>query len=487
MFNFFKLIKNKDNIFPIRLYNTLSREKELFKPIKKGKLFFYQCGPTVYWTQHLGNMRAMVMADLINRTFWYFGYDVKFVRNYTDVGHLTGDNIGDADKGEDRMEIASKREKASPKEISQKYIKIFENDVNELNTLSPDFKPKATEYIDEIIDMVKILLEKGFAYSTDLAIYFDISKAKDYTKLSRQNLEENISGAGSADVEDLNKKHPADFSVWFFKAGKHKNALQYWKSPFSSPLVSNGEGFPGWHIECSAMIRKLLGKTIDIHMGGIEHIPVHHTNEIAQSEGVNGVPLSNYWLHNEWLITNSSKMSKSEGTSFSLSDIIEKGFNPLALRFFFMQAHYRSRQNFTWDALLAAQNGYTHLINIIQSLGGESGKIDEDFKKSFSEKIADDFNTSQALAVLFEMLKSDISSADKLATALDFDRVLGLKLKESIHKKIEIPAEVKKLVEKREIARKEKNWPKSDELRDKIKDFGYEVKDSPAGPEVYKI
>ena len=487
MYNFLKLFQNKNEDFPINLYSTLSRQKTLLRPLQKGKISFYQCGPTVYWTQHIGNMRAMVLADFINRTFKYLGYEVKFVRNYTDVGHLTGDNIGDADKGEDRMEIAAKREHVSPKEISEKYIKVFENDVEELNTLPPDFKPKATEYVDEMIDMVKILLDKGYAYSTDLAIYFDVSKVKDYTKLSRQILDENLSGAGAAEIEDPNKKHQVDFSVWFFKAGEHKNALQYWKSPFSSPLVKDGEGFPSWHIECSSMIRKLFGKTIDVHMGGIEHIPVHHTNEIAVSEAVNDAPLSDYWLHNEWLVTNNSKMAKSEGTSFSLSDIKAKGFNPLALRFFYMQAHYRSRQNFTWEALEAAKNGYIHLINIIKSLGDESSQIDAGFKKLFSEKIADDFNIPQALAVLFEMLKSGISNADKLATALDFDRVLGLKLEEAMSSVVNVPIEIKNLVDDREKARKEKNWAKSDELRDKIKERGFEVKDFTDGQEINKI
>lgn len=484
MFNLFKLFKgDKKDVLTIHLYNTLSKEKEIFKPIEKNKLSFYQCGPTVYWTQHIGNMRAMVLADFINRTFKYFGYDVSFVRNYTDVGHLTSDQ----DFGEDRMEIASKRENVSPKEISEKYTKTFESDIKELNTIFPNYKPKATEYVDEMIKMVQILLDKGWAYSTDLAIYFDVSKVKDYTKLSRQNLDENISGAGSADIEDPNKKHPVDFSVWFFKAGDHKNALQYWKSPFSSPLVKDGEGFPSWHIECSAMIRKLLGKTIDLHMGGIEHIPVHHTNEIAVSEAVNDVPLTNYWLHNEWLTVNDGKMSKSGGKVFSLSEVEEKGFNPLSLRFFFTQAHYRSRQNFTWEALEAAQKGYVRLINIIQSLGDKLGKVDENFKKSFSEKIADDFNIPQSVAVLFEMLKSDILNEDKLATVLDFDKVLGLKLEESINKKIDISEEVKKLIEEREVARKDKNWTKSDALRDKIKGLGYEVKDTSDGQQVVKI
>ncbi|MFH0755402.1 MAG: cysteine--tRNA ligase [bacterium] len=475
IFKLFKLNKNKKNNFPIYLYNTLTKKKELFKSIKNGEVLFYQCGPTVYWTQHIGNMRAMVISDLINRTFKYFNYNVKFVRNYTDVGHFTSDQ----DEGEDKMEKASRQENISPKEIAEKYIKVFENDIKELNTLSPNFKPRATEYIDEIIDMIQIMLDKNFAYSTNLAIYFDISKAKDYTKLSKQNLEENISGAGSADVEDMQKKHPADFSVWFFKAGTHKNALQFWESPFKSSLVQKGEGFPGWHIECSAMIRKILGKTIDIHLGGIEHIPIHHTNEIAQSEAVNNVPLANYWLHNEWLTANNNKMAKSEGMSFCLNDIKEKKFNPLVLRFFFLQAHYRSQQNFTWEALSSAQNGYKNLLNHIFLLGDKIGIIDEKFKKTFSEKIADDFNIPQAFAVLFEMLKSNISNADKLATALNFDKVLGLKLNEEQKgkKEIEMPIEIKILIEEREKARKEKNWSKADELRNKIKNLGYEVKD----------
>lgn len=481
MYNFLNFLKKNNT--PIHLYNTLTREKDLFTPVKAGKVSFYQCGPTVYWTQHIGNMRAMVMADLINRTFKYLGYEVKFVRNYTDVGHLTSDS----DTGEDKMEKASKKENVSPKEISEKYIKIFESDVAELNTLSPDFKPKATEYVVEIIEMVQILLNKGFAYSTDLAIYFDVTKAKDYTKLSRQVLEDNQSGAGSGDVEDKDKKHPADFSIWFFKAGKHKEALQYWPSPFKSPLVTDGEGFPGWHIECSAMIRNLLGKTIDVHMGGIEHVPVHHTNEIAQSEAVNGVPLSKYWLHNEWLVTDSTKMSKSEGTSLSISDIKEKAVNPLALRFFFTQAHYRSRQNFTWEALEAAATGYKNLLTHITSLGNKIGNINIEFKKEFSDKIADDFNTPQAVAVLFEMLKSNILNEDKLATALDMDLVLGLKLKDHIYKKLEVSSEIKHLVNERKGAREQKNFAKSDELRDKLKNLGYDIKDTPEGQTITKI
>ena len=409
----------------LKLYNTLTRKKEEFKPIKKGEVLFYQCGPTVYWTQHIGNLRAAVLADIIRRTFLYNDYQVKFARNYTDVGHL----VSDGDTGEDKMEKGVKREGLSPTEIANKYIKIFEDDNKDLNTLEPDFKPRATEYIKEMQDLVQVLFDKGFAYSTPLAIYLDSSKIKDYTKLSGQNLEENRKGAGVGEIEDQNKKNPTDSALWLFRAGTHKNAIQYWSSLFSSPLVENGNGFPGWHIECSAMSKKLLGDTLDVHMGGIEHIPVHHTNEIAQSESANGIKLANYWLHNEHLMVNGGKMSKSEGTAFSLAEIKEKGFNPLALRYFYLQAHYRSKQNFTWEAMQAAQTGYDRLLAKISALGSIKGNIDNNSKDEFLKAISDDFNTAKALAIIQKVLKSELSNEDKLSTILDFDKVLGLNFK----------------------------------------------------------
>jgi cysteinyl-tRNA synthetase len=334
--------------------------------------------------------------------------------------------------------------------------------------------------------MVQVLLDKGFAYSTPLAIYFDISKVKNYTKLSGQNLEENREGAGSGSTEDPQKKNSADFAIWFFRAGKHEQAIQYWSSPFTSPLVENGNGFPGWHLECSAMSKKLLGETLDIHMGGIEHIPVHHTNEIAQSESANGVPLANYWLHNEWLMVNNGKMAKSEGTGYSLAEVKEKGFNPLALRYFFLQAHYRSKQNFTWEALQAAQTGYDRLLNSVSNLGENIGTINTDFKKDFQDKLSDDFNTPQALAIVFELLKSSLTDADKLATILDFDKVLGLNLKVAEKNNLVISEKVQQIIIEREIARKNKDWKKSDELRDQISTLGYEVKDTDKGQELRK-
>ncbi|MFH1457492.1 MAG: cysteine--tRNA ligase [Patescibacteria group bacterium] len=459
----------------MQIYNTLTRKKQEFKPIKKGEVLMYHCGPTVYWTQHIGNMRAMVLADLVVRSFKYLGYNVKLVRNYTDVGHLTSDS----DEGEDKMESAAKRENLDPLKIAEKYIKIFEADIHALNVPDANVKPRATECVKEDIIMIKKLLENGYAYKTDLAVYFDVSKFENYGELSGQKLEDKLQGAGKAEVEDKNKKNPADFALWFFKAGKHKNALQTWSSPW-------GHGFPGWHLECSVMAKKFLSDTIDIHMGGVEHISLHHTNEIAQSEAGNGVKFVNYWLHNEHLLVDNSKMSKSEGTSYSLADIKNKNFDPLILRYFFLNAHYKSKQNFTWQALEAAQNGLEKLKNNILNLGDEKGKIDEEFKNKFIEYISDDFNIPQAFALISEILKSDLNNQDKLATILDFDKIFGLKLDDIKINKIKIPNEVQKLIEQRKKARQEKNWPMADQLRIKIDQMGYVIKDEKNNFSIWK-
>lgn len=465
----------------LKVYDSYKKQLVEFKPLKPGKVSMYNCGPTVYWTQHIGNMRAGIIADLMVRSLKYLGYKVKFVRNITDVGHL----VSDADEGEDKMAKGVKREGLSPEEIAKKYADIYFADLKKLNTLEADLTPWATKYIQEMIDLVQVLLDKGYAYSTDLAVYFDVTKFPDYEKYTNQKLEEKETGAGTGEIEDPDKKHPADFAIWFFKAGAHQNALQTWSSPFESKLVENGQGFPGWHIECSAMSMKNLGKTIDIHTGGIEHKPIHHPNEIAQSEAANGVPFANYWLHNEHLMVGGGKMSKSEGTAFSLAEVEEKGFDALALRFFFLQAHYRSKQNFTWDAMQAAQNGYDHLKNQVQGLGDKQGKVNQDFKQKFIEYLEDDFNIPQALAFVQEVLKSDLTDQDKLATVLDFDQVYGLKLDQA-GQKVEVPAEVKDLLVQRQKAREEKDWDKSDQLRDQIKELGYNVKDTDQGQVINK-
>lgn len=461
----------------MKLYNTLSRKIEEFKPLFDKKVLFYHCGPTVYWVQHIGNLRAMVWADLIRRSLTYLGYQVKFVRNYTDVGHL----VSDEDTGEDKMDKGAKREGLSPKQIADKYIKIFENDIKELNVLEPDFKPRATEYIPQIINMIQILVDKGYAYITAQAVVFDTAKFKNYNQLNRQNITKMKRGLGKGKVEDPQKKHFSDFNLWVFKKGAHKNALQTWIAPW-------GEGFPGWHIECSVMARQLLGPTIDIHMGGVEHIPVHHTNEIAQSEAANGVKFVNYWLHNEHLKVNERKMAKSEGTGFTLQEIVEKGFSPLSLRYFYLAAHYRSKQNFTFEAAKAAEIALKNLENIVRSLrnqtqrttlSNEKLKEIDNYRQRFANFISNDFQIPQALALTWEMLKSNIPPSDKLDLLFQFDQVFGLKLSEVAEEKI--PEEILKLAEEREQARKEKDFKKADELREEIKKGGFLIEDTSKG------
>jgi len=473
----------------MRLYNTLTRKTEEFKSIKEKEVKLYHCGPTVYWTQHIGNLRGMFCADLVVRTFRYLEYEVKHVRNYTDVGHLTSDT----DIGEDKMEKGARREGLKPTEIAEKYIRIFETDTQELNILEPTVKPRATEHIQDMIEMTKTLIDKNYAYTTDLAVYFDISKVKDYTKLSGQILEKNIQSAGKSKISDPQKKHPSDFALWFFKTGTHKNAIQYWPSPFSSPLVENGQGFPGWHIECSAMSKKYLGNTLDIHIGGIEHIPVHHTNEIAQSESANGVGFANYWLHNEHLLVDNKKMAKSEGTSHSLLEIKEKGFNPLSLRYLFLTAHYRSKLNFTWKSLEASQNALNKLYDFIAlpdtaiveksqlnskiELQNEA-QITADYKKQFIGALENNLDTPRTLAIIWEMIKSkDLNYDNKKTTLLKFDKILGLNLDKVKKEKIEISDDNKKLIKQRAEARKNKDWKEADRLRDEIKKNGLAVKD----------
>ncbi len=464
----------------ILLYNTLNRKKEEFKPIKAGYLSFYYCGPTVYWIQHIGNLRGAFCADIVHRTFKYLNYDVSMVRNYTDVGHLTSD----ADEGEDKMEKTAKKENTSPESVANKFIKIYERDTKKLNILEPKFKPRATENINEMIDMIQLLIAKGYAYATDLAVYFEVDKFKNYSVLSGCKMEKNKTGAGQGDVSDPKKKNYCDFALWFFKAGVHKNALQFWPSPFVSSLVENGYGFPGWHIECSAMIRKILGNTIDIHMGGIEHVSIHHSNEIAQSESVSGVKLANYWIHNEHLLINNGKMSKSQGSAFSLEDIENKGFNSISLRYFFLQANYRSKQNFTFEALKAAQKGLTIIYNKIKKLGTVSGEINIDFKNKFLDYLLDNFNTPKTLSLISEILKSNLSNEDKLATLLDFDNIWALDFAKIINndeKDTSLSDDIRKLLINREEARKNKDFAKADKVRIEIEKLGYKIEDLPDG------
>lgn len=464
----------------MKLFNTLTRQLEDFKPINPPHVSFYHCGPTVYWTQHIGNMRGMTMADLIRRSLMYVGYDVNFVRNYTDVGHLTSD----ADQGEDKMEKASRREKLSPDQIAQKYIDIFEKDILLLNNLPANHNPRASKYISEMIEMIKILIIKKHAYITSQAIYFDVSTFPDYNALNKQKIDLNIKGMGKGKADDPEKKHPTDFVLWFFKVGEYKNALQTWQSPW-------GVGFPGWHMECSAMSKKLLGETIDIHMGGVEHISIHHTNEIAQSESANGKAFVNYWLHNEHLTISGDKMAKSQGTGHSLSEIIEKGYDPLDLRYFFLTAHYRSRQNFTWEALKNAKQSREQFISTLQTIYQDylpnkrdySSKALE-YKKSFIEAISNDIQIPQALAVLWNTVKSkDLLPVEKYKLALDFDHVFGLKL-DLLPTQHLIPKEIMLLANQRQEAKDKKDFITADNIRKEIENKGYLIEDQVNGYQI---
>ncbi len=473
-------------MFPVYFTNTLSRKKELFQPGNPPSVSMYQCGPTVYWTQHIGNLRAAVMGDVVVRSLTYLGYNVKLVRNYTDVGHLTSDE----DEGEDKMEKGARREGVSPEEIAQKYIDRYEDDIAALHVESPSVCPRATNHIADMIALTETLIAKGYAYATPLAIYFDVSKVKDYTKLSHQDLDALRSGAGSGEVEDTEKKNPRDFALWFFKAGAHAHALQTWHSPFESPLVEHGEGFPGWHIECSAMSEAYLGKTLDIHMGGIEHIPVHHTNEIAQSEAAHdGAPYARVWLHNEHLTVNGGKMAKSEGTSYSLEEVMEKGFSPLALRYFFLQAHYRSKQNFTWEALDAAARGLENIKKAVRALPESAGaRPDDSAVARFADVLADDVNAPQALAVFHEVLGSDMTPEVKRATLLDMDRVLGLGLADlASEEKEDIPEDIIARAKERDELRAQGDYVAADKIRDKLAEKGYAIKDTPEGGRVERV
>ncbi len=399
----------------LKLHNTLTGKLEDFSPIEPGEVKMYHCGPTVYGPQHIGNLSMFVFTDILRRACEYLGYEVKQVINFTDFGHLSGDNEGDADTGEDRMTKGLKREGLEPTlenmlAMGKKYAGAFREDLDKLNVRTRETQfPYASEYVPQQIELIKELESKGFTYKTSDGIYFDTSKYSDYGKLGGLSKE-----MQARVTENTEKKNPRDFALWKF------NELG-WDSDW-------GKGFPGWHIECSAMIKALLGETIDIHTGGIEHIPVHHNNEIAQSENANSKPLANYWLHRAHLQLAGEKIAKSEGNVVYLSEIIEKGFSPLAFRYFLLLANYRTPASFTWEALEAAQNAFNRLKKQVEALP-DGGQVNAEYKRQFVEKIENDLNTPQALALVWTMMKDkDLSPADKKATAQNFCGVYGLGL-----------------------------------------------------------
>lgn len=446
----------------LRLYNTLTRKIEEFKPLNPPQVGVYSCGPTVYWNQHIGHMYAYVQWDVLVRLLRSQNFQVKWVMNITDVGHLTSDE----DTGEDKMEKGAKREGLTVWQIADKYIKQFLQSVDLLNIQRPDVLSRATEHIQEQIDLIKKIEERGFTYKTKTGLVFDTSKFLGYADFAKLNLEKQEAGAR---VEvDPEKKNPWDFLLWVTNQPKH---IMQWDSPW-------GKGFPGWHIECTAMSVKYLGERFDIHTGGIEHISVHHTNEVAQGYGGFGHQTANFWLHNGWLTMKGEKISKSSGNMVLVTDLVEKSFDPLALRYLILTSHYRQGMNFTWEALEGAQAALNNLKAEIRNW--DKPKIGcAEYEQRFTEAANNDLNIPQALAVLWELVKSDYPTSAKSESLLKFDKILGLKLDEYLGKPLEIPRQVQELVSRREELRKEGKWQEADELRKEIEGKGYLLEDTP--------
>jgi len=463
----------------IKLYNTLARKKEEFKEINRGEAGLYTCGPTVYNHAHIGNLRTYVFEDILKRVLLYNGYKVKHIMNITDVGHL----VGDGDMGEDKLEKGAEREGKSAREIADFYTAGFKKDIKALNISDPDIWCKATDNISEQIAMIKILEKKKFAYKTSDGVYFDTAKFKNYNKLSHLDLETLQEGARVEKNDE--KKNPTDFALWKFSE-RPGERQQEWESPW-------GVGFPGWHIECSAMSIKFLGEQLDIHCGGIDHVNIHHTNEVAQSEAATGKKFFNYWMHGAFLnIAGGKKMAKSEDNFLTLENaFLKKGINPLVFRYACLTVHYRKPMEYGKNAIDGALNGLEHLYNQlrqfrISNFEFQVDMVNNNFKDKFFEVVNDDLNMPQALAVLQEVLKSGLKTEEKLATVLDFDRVLGLNLAK-IFEEEKLPEEIEKLVQAREEARAQKKWQEADNLRAKIEGFGYMIEDGKDGMRVRKI
>ena len=455
----------------IYFYNTLTKKKELFVPIEKGKVRMYSCGPTVYKNATIGNMRTNLFQDTLRRVLRYNGYELKHAMNITDVGHL----VSDGDEGEDKMLKSAREEHKTPLQIAEYYTKLFFNDLERLNIETPEIVCKATDHIKEMLELVQKIMERGYAYETSTAIYFDVSKLDEYGILSGVNLREQKAGAR---VEvDPEKRNPYDFALWIKAPENH---LMKWDSPW-------GPSYPGWHIECSAMSTKYLGEVFDIHTGGIDLIPTHHENEIAQSKGACGKIPAHYWMHGEYLLINGGKMSKSLGNVYLLDDIINRGYDPLVYRLFNFSCHYRGKLNFTWEGIEAASVALDRLRDGYQKhLAGNAEVSDEiinDMENRFHQAINDDLNMPLAMSVVWEAVKY-ADKSPKIAKLLEkFDTVLGIKITEKKEQEA-IPEEILELVEQRKKARQEKNWAESDRLRDLISEKGYVVKDTKEGMEV---
>ncbi len=467
---FLKFLSNKKP--KIYLFNTLSSKKELFEPIDSRSVKIYSCGPTVYTHPHIGNMRAYVFADVLHSTLKYAGYNIKHVINITDVGHLTDDG----DDGEDKLERQAQKEKKTAKEIADEITEGFFADLSELNIDLKEYEfPRATGYIKEQIKMVETLEEKGYTYRTKDGIYFDTSLFKNYGKLGNLNLEGLKEGARIG--KNSEKKNPTDFALWKFSEASDRRQ-QEWDSPW-------GRGFPGWHIECSAMSRAILGQQIDIHTGGIDHIPVHHNNEIAQSESVSGKRFVKYWMHVAFLNLEGEKMAKSIGNVETITSLKDKGIDPLAFKYFLYMTHYRKELNFKLEDIRGAQKAYDKLKRFAN---GQTGFVSGKYKKKFLSFVYDDLSLPEAVAVIWIMMKDDkLSDADKRATLREFEKVLKLGIFENKDDKIELSEELQKKLRAREETRANKDWELADKLRDEFESLGYRIIDEKDGQRVEKI
>ncbi len=458
------------------LYNTMTRNKEEFIPANKNKVGMYTCGPTVYNYAHIGNLRTYIFEDALKKSLEYVGYKVKHVMNVTDVGHLQSDG----DEGEDKMALGASREHKTVWEIAKFYEDAFFEDCKKLNVKRPTVVCRATEHIEDMIKFVQKLEDRGYTYESNGNVYFEIDKFEDYTKLANLSIDE--LEAGSRIEIDPNKKNPLDFVLWFTNS-KFSNQIMQWDSPW-------GRGFPGWHLECSTMSIKYLGENIDIHCGGIDHIPVHHTNEIAQSEAALGHKWVNYWVHGEFLVLDGGKMSKSSGDFLTVSKLEEEGFSPLDYRYFCLQSKYRKQLVFSFESLKDAQNGYkalkkkigTILTNIDETYNMNKELIST-YQEKFKAQISDDLNIANAFTVLNEVIKDgELNNKEKAFLIEDFDKVFSLNLMTIEKEAIEVDEKlINHLIEERNIARKEKNYKRSDEIRAQLLDMNIEVLDSKEG------
>ena len=457
----------------MKLYNTLTRQVEEFHPYHNDKVTMYTCGPTVYHYAHIGNLRSYIAEDILEKSLNYLGYNVKRVMNITDVGHLSSD----ADTGEDKMLKGAKREHKTVMEIAKYYTECFKNDCEKLNIKWPETVVPATSLIDYYIEFIKTLIDKGYAYFTNGNVYFDTSKLDDYYKLTNHNVEELISGVRESVEEDTSKKNKTDFVLWFTKSKFEDQELK-WNSPW-------GLGYHGWHIECSCISLKYLGEELDIHCGGVDNIFPHHTNEIAQTESYIGKKWCNYWVHVEHLNDASGKMSKSKGEFLTVDLLESKGYNPLAYRLFCLGSHYKNQLVFSYESLDSTQNAYNKLLNKVKSIKKDDSQVDEkefnEYNDKFKDALADNLNTSNALTVLYDVLKSNLNNNTKLSLIKSFDKVLSLDLLKEDEIDNELVSYINEMIEKRKEAKSNKDFTLADKIRDELLSKGIVLKDTREG------